>query len=283
MIQTSYNYQTVNQLINFIMKKSFMMLFAGALLAGFTFTSCEKDNGSNGSDAIIDDNGGNGGSTSDLHASLQGSNYYVLFMDDYSFDAIKDKVVADFRPSVVDGVTYINIDVWSNTYSAGTNSGLGFYGGATGWVSFVVGSAGWSGGAWDLYNGTADVPDVDKVTAIDDDLDSYYLHLAYKTNQTGKSHLFYMTWPSAATAGASFAIGETPYVDNGVTYNPIAPVSNDGKFVVGEWNEYEVALKDMGLDFSQEPVKDAINLLAFLSGATAGTTLDLDAIFIYKK
>ena len=234
------------------MKKSFMMLFAGALLAGFTFTSCEKDNGSNGSDAIIDDNGGNGGSTSDLHASLQGSNYYVLFMDDYSFDAIKDKVVADFRPSVVDGVTYINIDVWSNTYSAGTNSGLGFYGG-------------------------------DKVTAIDDDLDSYYLHLAYKTNQTGKSHLFYMTWPSAATAGASFAIGETPYVDNGETYNPIAPVSNDGKFVVGEWNEYEVALKDMGLDFSQAPEKDAINLLAFLSGATAGTTLDLDAIFIYKK
>lgn len=266
------------------MKKSFMMLFAGALLAGFTFTSCEKDNGGNGSDAIIDDNGGdNGGGTSNLHASLQGSNYYVLFLDDDSFASIQDKVVADFRPSVVDGVTYINIDVWSGTYTAGTNSGLGFYGGATGWVSFVVGTVGWSGGAWDLYNGTADVPDVDKVPAIAEDLDSYYLHFAYKTNQASSSHLLQMCWPSADYGGSKFAIGNAPYVDAGVTYNPIAPVNNDGTFTVGEWNEYEVPLKDMGLDFSQEPMKAAINLFVFLSGGTTGTTLDLDAIFIYKK
>lgn len=264
------------------MKKSFMMLCAGALLAGFTFTSCEKDNGSNGSDAIIDDNGDGNGSEN-LHASLQGSDYYVLFLDDDSFASIEDKVVADFRPSVIDGETYINIDVWSNTYTAGTNSGLGFYGAATGWVSFVVGSAGWSGGAWDLYNGVVDVPDVDKVTAIADDLDSYYLHFAYKTTQTGRSHMFYMCWPSADYAGTKFAVGDTPYVDAGISYEPIAPVNNDGTFTVGEWNEYEVPLKDMGLDFSQEPMKAAINLLAFLSGATAGTTLDMDAIFIYKK
>lgn len=260
------------------------MLFAGALLAGFTFTSCEKDNGGNGGNggAIIDDNG-DGNGNANLHASLKGSNYYVLFLDDDSYAAIEDKVVADFRPSVVDGQTYINIDVWSNTYTAGTNSGLGFYGAATGWVSFVVGSLGWSGGAWDLYNKDVDVPNVDKVKEIAEDLDSYYLHLAYKTNQTGKSHLFYMCWPSADVAGESFAIGDTSYNDAGTVYQPIAPVNNDGTFTVGEWNEYEIPLKDMGLDFSQDPQKAAINLLAFLSGATAGTTLDLDAIFIYKK
>lgn len=269
------------------MKKSFLMLFAGALLAGFTFTSCEKDNGTSGNGDAIIDNGGsdddddNGGS-SDLHASLQGSDYYVLFLDDDSYAAIEDKVVADFRPSVVDGVTYVNIDVWSNTYEAGTNSGLGFYGGATGWVSFVVGSAGWAGGAFDLYNLDADVPNVDKVTAIADDLDNYYLHFAYKTNQTGRAHCLYMTWPSADTQGANFAIGDKNYVDGATDLTPVEPVS--GEFAVGEWNEYEIPLNTMGLDFSKEPLKAQINLLAFLSnGNAAGTTLDLDAVFIYKK
>ena len=266
------------------MKKSFMMLLAGACLAGFTFTSCEKDNGNNGNNGAIIDDGGTPGGNENLHASLQGSDYYVLFMDDASYAAIEDKVVADFRPSTLeDGTVVVNIDVWSGTYTAGTNSGLGFYGAATGWVSFVVGGAGWSGGAWDLYNGETDVPDVDKVTAIADDLDSYYLHFAYKTNQEGKSHLAYMTWPSADYAGSSFAFGDpaVPYVDNGITYNPVAPVG--GEFVVGEWNEYEIPLADMGLDFSQDPLDAAINLFAFLSGGVAGTTLDLDAVFIYKK
>lgn len=268
------------------MKKTFLMLFAGALLAGFTFTACEKDNGNNtggNGGAIVDDDDDEGGEVS-LHPSLQGSDYYVLFMDDDSYASIEDKVVADFRPAVdAEGNTVVNIDVWSGTYTAGTNSNVGFYGAATGWVSFVVGNGGWSGGAWDLYNGVVDVPNVDKVTAIADDLESYYLHFAYKTAQEGKSHLMYMTWPSADTAGKSHAFGDpsVPYDDNGIQYTPILPVS--GEFVVGEWNEYEIPLADMGLDFSQEPLKAAINLFAFLSGGVAGTTLDLDAVFIYRK
>lgn len=263
------------------MKRNFFNLLAGLLLAAVTFASCEKTSSDDGSQIKDDGSSSTDGTT--LHESLKGSNYYVLFLDDDSYASIEDKVVADFRPAVADEQTIVNIDVWSGTYTAGTNSGLNFYGSVSGWVSFVVGSAGWSGGAWALYNGTADVPGVDKVAAIADDIDSYYLHFAYKTSQSGKSHLGYMTWPSADTAGSKFAFGDpsVPYVDNGESFTPVLPVS--GEFKVGEWNEYEIPLKDMGLDFSAEPLKAAINLFAFLSGGVSGTTLDVDAVFIYKK
>lgn len=271
------------------MKKITWMLLTGACIAGLTFTSCEKDSENGNDDSSLipgggDDSGDDNGGDTELHASLQGSNYYVLFLDDDSYAAIEDKVVSDFRPQTTeDGQTVVNIDVWDGTYTGGTNSGLGFYGAATGWVSFVVGGSGWSGGAWDLYNGEVDVPGVENVTAIAEDLDSYYLHFAYKTNQEGKSHMAYMCWPSADYGGTHFAFGDpdVPYVDGETSYQPVLPVS--GEFVVGEWNEYEIPLNTMNLDFSQEPMKAAINLFAFLSGGVAGTTLDLDAVFIYKK
>jgi hypothetical protein len=76
-----------------------------------------------------------------------------------------------------------------------------------------------------------------------------------------------------------FAIGASGFNDNGIIYPALANFTRDG-----EWHEIEIPMKtltDMGLNFSTLD-KDN-NLLGFLSGGVTGTTLDLDAVFIYKK
>ena len=78
-------------------KKNLMLLFISALLMGFTFASCGSDD-----DPVVekpdpvepvepDD--------PERQASLEGSNYYVIALDQATFEKIESKVVADFRPN----------------------------------------------------------------------------------------------------------------------------------------------------------------------------------------
>ena len=62
-------------------------------------------------------------------------------------------------------------------------------------------------------------------------------------------------------------------------YDAISPVG--GTFKAGLWNEYEIALTDTGLNYTQAAKAD--NLVSILSGGVTGTTLDVDAMFFYKK
>lgn len=51
-----------------------------------------------------------------------------------------------------------------------------------------------------------------------------------------------------------------------------------------EWQEIEIPvshLRDLGV-FYDQPFSD-VNILAFLAGGVQGTTLDMDAVFFYKK
>ncbi len=297
------------------MKKTLLMLFCGAFIIGMTMIACNKDDEetktddqqeqidqeennneenegeenegeeNQGEENEGEENGGeeNGGGESDLPASLQGSDYYVIVMDDYSFESISDKVTLDIRPSTgygseADGYHGEELWFWAG-YTGGTCSGLNFYGEAEEWVSMVVTDGdGWSGFGFCLY-----IDEEDGALEHNINNDEFYLHLAYKTSQSGSSHCIYLVGPDG-TEGTRYAIGETDYNDNGTVYNLIEPDS--GTFETGEWNEYNIPVSKFDIDWSKDYTYNAdggTNILCGLSGGTAGVTLDLDAVFIYKK
>ena len=267
------------------MKKSFMKFATMFASAMFVLAACEKA----GNDDTDKGNGGlknpeDGGET-ELPASLSGSGYYVISLGTDEYNLISDKVVLDLMPYDIGGDATnpgIGLFVWEGTYSGGTPVGTNFYGYTSGGVSLVAGNAGWTGAAYNItQNAIADRADLAKITDIQKEIDKYYLHFAYKTEQRGVAQLITLNWNGASYV---FAVGEgstDQYNAQGQfvkTHNAIAPTS--GAFVLGDWNEYEIPLAQTGLDYSTL-VSD--NYFQFSSGATAGTTIDLDAIFFYKK
>lgn len=204
----------------------------------------------------------------DLHASLQGSDYFIFQMDGVTSEKIASKIVADFRPDEVSKFLYI----WDNTYAAGTTQGLNFYGEPEGWVSLDVLSVGWSGFAYSI----ADTELLNKLSAIMSEPENYYFHIAIKSTDTA-SHLLFLD----GTAGSGkICVGEAAFVDGGNTYQPVAGLKRDGS-----WNEIEVCMADLlaqGLSYGNNNTA-ALNVFGALSGAVAGTNLQFDAAFIYKK
>lgn len=259
------------------MKRTFMKFATMFAAAMFVLASCEKDNGDDSGNGGLkepeqeqpDNNqGGNnqGGTTDGLHASLQGSEYVTISLDEYSTAAIQNKIKASYQLDDTNVFLY----VWENTYAAGTPSGLNFYGEAAGWSALVVGSVGWSGCGWFVLN-PATIPAFVDSSA---DLANWKFHIAYK-GQQGKAHIVILYWNGQEY---KFAIGQGSLEDGGVSYNAIAPTS--GQFQANVWNEYEISLAETGMDYTQT---SSGNVAAVLSGGVAGTTLDVDAIFFYKK
>ncbi len=242
------------------MKKTILLLSAVVLSAACVFSSCKKDDSNKGGLK-----GEGEKEDTNLPESLKGSSYVVLALDDNSFNAIGKKVAQDLR---VDDKTR-HLYVWSETYVGGTCSGLNFYGEATEWTSLVVTNVGWSGAGWFNDNET---PAIASDAA---DLANWKFHVAYK-GAAGKAHIINLYWNGGTY---KFAIGEGSLDDAGASYSAIAPVS--GKFVANDWNEYEVALTDTGMDYSKAGKSD--NIVGVLSGGVQGTTVDLDAMFFYKK
>lgn len=247
------------------MKK--VLLFVAAAM--FVFASCGKVDPNNG--GLIDDNGGD--NTENLHASLKGSNYYLIVMDGTTSEKIASKVVADYRPDD----NGKNLWVWEGTYAGGTPSGLSFYGLTEGWVCLEVTTVGWSGAGWQVNNKEGKAPDWLKMKDLATDTGKYYLHVGYK-GAAGKAHILGFGYGGAEY---KFAVGEGTLDDAGVTYTAINPINNGGKFDAKEWNEYEVKLSDMGIDFSKD-CTDA-NVFWCLSGGETGKQINLDAVFVYKK
>ena len=202
------------------------------------------------------------------HPSLKGSEYYVFQLGGQAAEQIADKIVADFRPN--DDTK--NLWIWEGTYAAGETSGKNFYGEAEGWVSLTVTSVGWSGFAYNC----ADLAELNKLAAIMDAPEDYTLHIGMKSTDNA-SHLLFLD----GTSGSGKAcIGATAFVDNGTSYEPLADFKRDGS-----WGEIEISMKtltDMGLVYGNNNAA-ALNVLGFLSGAVTGTSLQYDAVFIYKK
>lgn len=200
--------------------------------------------------------------------SLTGSDYFVIQLDETSFASISAKVAKDLRPDDVNK----NLYIWENTFKGGTPSGTNFYGLAQGWVSLAVaGSAGWSGGGWNVNTAFGTV-DMTRMFAAPAD---YYLHIGFKTSQAGRPIAIIL---NDGNVDGKFAIGGD-FNDNGTIFKSLATVTTDGK-----WNSIDIPvtkLNELGL-FYNKPFTNK-NILSILAGGTAGTTVDLDAVFYYKR
>ena len=202
----------------------------------------------------------------DLPASLKGSNYSIIQIDETSVSFIEDKIVNDFRPDETEGSK--NLWVWESTFLPGVASGLNFYGQAEGWVSLVVSNVGWSGAG---YNVGLDYGAID-MTDMYANPDDYVFHVGLKSAQPSSAYLLIFTdgTTEAKVCIGSYAIeGVAPYID----------FTRDN-----EWQEIEIPvtyLNSLGL-FYNATFTD-VNIFAFLAGGVQGTTLDMDAAFFYKK
>lgn len=197
--------------------------------------------------------------------SLMGSNYYLINIDASSANSLGSaKIAADYRPDGVNNYLYI----WSNTYSTGTCTGTNFYGNAANWLSLVVGSVGWSGAAYNVFQGTQ----LDKLKAVTDDTTGkYYLHFAIKSSSTN-SYEFQLGYGASS---AIIVLG-TNSMDN------VTPYGNFTRN--GQWQEIEIPIsvfKAKGLSYTTGMANT--NVFAMLAGGTSGTKLEVDAVFIYKK
>lgn len=199
--------------------------------------------------------------------SLTGSDYFVIQMDDVSLTSLGAKVIKDLRPNETDKFLY----VWEGTFTAGTPAGANFYGQSAGWPSLVVASVGWSGAGWNVAAASGSVD----MTRMATNPGDYYLHIGYKTSQSGRPLAFTV---SDADATAKFAIGGD-FADNGTSIKSLAAINADGK-----WHGVDIPvtkLNELGVFFNKAWTDK--NIIAVLAGGTAGTTVDLDAIFFYKK
>lgn len=219
---------------------------------------------------------------STLHPSLRGSEYYIFQMDETTIAKIKSKVKADLRANDGgDGSNTHSFYIWEGTYNAGTTSGRNFYGEAEGWYSFQVLSVGWSGGGLCIHDAAGQaggVADVNPLSAIMANPENYVFHIAMKSTDNA-SHAIILNG-SASSKGA-VTIGATKFDDGGKYYDIAGDFTRDGS-----WGEIEIPMTtftNQGLQYASNNVGDGINVLAFLSGGQAGTMLQFDACFIYKK
>ena len=204
------------------------------------------------------------------HVSLQGSNYYVIQLGEKEGTQIKDKIIASFMENKEDKFLYI----WSdgNCYAAGDTQGKNFYGLTEGWVSLTVGSVGWSGLGYSCNN----MEDLNKMAAIMDEPENYYLHIGMRSADT-KSHIIFM---DGTTGSAKICIGKDAMEADGKQIAPYTDFVRDG-----EWHEIEIPMSDLinqGLVYGKNNTEGK-NVFGFLSGGVQGTQLQYDACFIYKK
>lgn len=201
--------------------------------------------------------------------SLKGSDYYVIAIDDTSYEIIAEKVIEDFRPDNIDFSK--NLYIWSETFGDGSSAGNNFYGVDEAWVSLTVASVGWSGGGFNLGDLYGEID----MTRMFDNPEDYYLHVGLKTGQANSAYVLIL---NDGSTEVRIAIGGD-FDDNGTITNEYTPLKRDNT-----WNSIEIPvtyLNELGLTYSEK--FSNVNILAFLAGGTAGTTFDMDAVFFYKK
>lgn len=219
---------------------------------------------------------------STLHKSLQGSEYYVFQLDETTIKKMRSRVKADLRANDGgDGSNTHSFFIWEDTYSSGTTSGRNFYGEAEGWYSFQVLSKGWSGGGLNIHDAAdqqGGVADMNPLSAIMANPADYVFHIAMKSTDNA-THMIQLG--GSAGSKGSVAIGAADYNDNGTIIKAVADFTRDGS-----WGEIEIPMTtftNQGLQYASNNMGDGINALVFLSGGQAGTMLQFDACFIYKK
>ena len=211
---------------------------------------------------------GQGGGDKPSTAEVKGSQIWPVVLDATTYETCASKVVADFR--VDDNVNHLYVWREGETYQQGDGTGVNFFGNNEGYVSLtVVAPEGWSGCGFNV--GAANISKMKELRdAIVASPDDFYLHLAMKATTTG-NHQFY----TFAEKAASFAVG-TATIEAGAV---IGDFTRDGA-----WHEFDVPMAQFAAALSKVDIKDAgCDIFSCLSGAQAGSQLNLDAVYFYKK
>lgn len=210
----------------------------------------------------------NGDSGEGVKKEVKGSQVWPIVMDAVTAEANKSRIAGDFRIDDTNNFLYI----WSagETYVAGEGTGLNFFGNNEGYVALQVASGmTWSGCGFFIGATSAKVAE-ELRQAIVADPDNYYLHIGIKATTTGNHQLY--TFGSPET---SFAIG-TGTIEKG---SVVGDFARDGA-----WHEFDVPMAQFAAALSKVTFKaEGDNILCALSGAQAGSQLNLDAVYFYKK
>ena len=203
---------------------------------------------------------------------LQGKNYYVINLGETAFEAIKNKVVADFRINgeyvgeTIPEETTCVLEIWGNTFGGGAGTGLNCFGHSgenDGYISLVSQTGeGWGLGCGGLrlVHRTVDL------SAITGD---YKLAIAHKTPANNANTTVKFTLYSTSATGQEIA----------------KEVSGNTN---GEWTLLTYNMSEFfnaGLDWStpwDETVKGAYYSLGLLINGI-GNGLDVDAVLVYQE
>ena len=283
-----------NNILNFIfiMKRHFLsvVLMATAIFASSILTSCSKNDDDKTSEeskpietGVGEEEETKGGETTTGGGSIEvpkggddkkpaadystvkclnGSDYYVICLNPQAYSYLeKNNKVAGYL-----GVDDVNtaLYIWENTFTFGSLSGDDCFGFASDGGQTAVGPKdGWCGGGWCRLTAF----DFSKIDA------SYTLHISIRSNKDSDD--WYMAFASPSLNDKEFKITKESEDDNGNAFN----LNTNGK-----WKEFEFSVGDMidaGVDFINFEATKGINFPAF--GGFVGATVDIDAIFIYKK
>lgn len=204
---------------------------------------------------------------------LKGSNYYVFNLGETAFEAIKSKVVDDFRINgeyvgeEIPAETTCVLEIWGDTFGGGAGGGLncfGHSGEGNGYISLVSQTgAGWGNGCGGLRQVHRTV-DLSAITG------AYKLAIAYKTPANNGTTTAKFTLYSTNTTGQEIA--------KEVSGN------TNGEWTLLEYNmsEFFNAGLDWSTPFSETtfPEKAFYTLGILINGI--GNGLDVDAVLIYQ-
>lgn len=292
--------------------KLFIFSFLAMFLFGMSVVSCSNDDPTDSSGLIIDDddddnsndnnnddgdgneddnnnnndgddNGDGNGDSDDDDAigsteglDMTGSDYHIFIMSNGQFNALGDKVVADFRGQDLEDPASTQFMYLWNGYDEGVCTGPNPFGEVKDWFSVVVQQGvTWSGGGLAI---PVDKPERLAMTKIDECPEKYYLHMYLKTSQPDWAVVVTLYYGHKNHSSALLIGNQTidklqPYMD--IEHN-------------GEWQKVEIPISEFYANGeltykAEDDLKKEVNLISFLSGGVAGRTLDIDACFIYKK
>ena len=195
-------------------------------------------------------------------SNLSAMQIWPIVLDGTSSETVAPYVAASFQPNEVDQFLYI----WDGTYIGATTTGKNFYGNNDGYVSLVVGGAGWSGAGYCLTasgNGWQDAKALKE--AIVANPSNYYLHLAIKSTDN-YSHCFYLF----GSESTKFVIGANAVYDGAVYAN----FDRDGA-----WHDFYIPMTKFANALANLAVEPGVNVFVHLSEGVAGAQLNLDAVY----
>lgn len=214
-------------------------------------------------------------------AQLNGSAYYVFFLQAGATEYLGNKVIYNFGPNDNAGQGSRWLYIWDNTFVGGTAVGPDPFDQAEGWTALAQGTVGWAGAGLcvainDANNtsGAGAAEDLAALTAIQDHItnyDEWYLALALKNSVQDAAYDFMLIGSNVPDAN-----GKGVESGNGVV--------NVKPAATGEWVYLEYKLSEIaGLEFGDFATNGANILTVVANPYMSGVQLDLGYVFLYKK